>query len=392
MRLVLVTPSSSYRIGDFLTAAVAMGCEVLVVTDREAAVPGSSICVDLQDAEAAARKLVRVVGDVDGVVGTDGAGVAVAAELARLLGLSTNPSDATRAAGNKLLQRRAAAVAGVPQPGFALFARDDDPEWSTFPAVVKPLDRAASQGVIRADSAGELRDAATTVREIVGASAPLLVEAFVPGTEVVVEGLLAGGRLRVVAVFDKPDTPDGPTFPETLLVTPARLSPSTLATVVDVADRAVGAIGLTEGPVHVECIVGRGGQVWFLELAARTIGGLCSRSLHHQNGPSLEELVIAHALGRSVPITHPAGTSSGVLMLPAPITGTVAAVRGVEAARRVAGVTEVTMSVAAGQRVVALPAGDRYLGFVFAEAETPDETERALRTAWAAIEIDITAS
>ncbi len=294
MRLLLVTHARSYRIGDFLDAARAVGCEVVVATDMPSAIPGSSVCVAFDDPVVAARRLLDLVGDIDGVVGTDGAAVVVAAETARALGLSTNPSDSVLAAGNKYLQRRAAEAAGVSQPAFALIDNVNPFTWSTFPAVVKPLDRSASQGVLRVDSIVELHDAVRTVREIVGPGSPLLVEAFVPGIEVAVEGLVRSGRLDVLAVFDKPNTPQGPTFPETLLVSPARLEPVALDRVLAVAADAVASIGLMEGPVHIECKVD-GPNVWFLELAARTIGGLCSRALVH-GGVSLEELVIRHGL------------------------------------------------------------------------------------------------
>jgi biotin carboxylase len=362
----------------------------MVATDAVPAIPGSYISVSFDDRVAAAERLAELVGGVDGVVGTDGAAVAVAAETARLLGFPTNSADALMVAGNKHRQRLAAEAAGVPQPAFALIDGRDQPRWSTFPAVVKPLDRSASQGVLRVDSPVELEDALHTVGDIVGHGSPLLVEDFVPGLEVAVEGLIRVGRLEVLAVFDKPDSPQGRTFPETLLVSPARLETHAFDRVVGIVERAVAAIGLVEGPVHAECKV-EGNHVWFLELAARTIGGLCGRALA-PGGVSLEELVIRHALGLSLPAPTPDARATGVLMIPVNETGRLEAVRGVDSARAVAGVTDVVICVGAGQDVVALPAGDRYLGFVFARGATADEVEAALRRAWATIAIGITVS
>ncbi len=389
MRLLLVTPSRSYRVGDFLAAARAVGCEVTVAIDALAAIPDSFVYVSFDDPFAAAARLAAVVGGVDGVVGIDGAAVAVAAETARLLGLSANSADAVAAAGNKYRQRRAGEAAGVPQPAFALIDGPHLPSWSTFPAIVKPLDRSASQGVVRVDSPVQMTHALGAVRAIVGQGSPLLVEAFVPGVEVSVEGLVRDGRLEVLAVFDKPDNPQGPTFPETLLVCPARLGSEALDRVVEVAQRAITATGLVEGPVHVECKVD-GDEVWFLEVAARTIGGLCGRALN-RGGVSLEEVVIRHALRQAVPTPTPEATATGVLMLPVHRSGRVIAVRGVEWARAVKGVTDVVMTVGVGEDVDALPAGDRYLGFVFARAASADEVEAVLRAAWASVEVDITA-
>jgi len=156
VRLLLVAPSNSYRVGAFLEAARSMGCEVVVATDRASAIPGSSLCVPFDDPAVAADGLVERCGVPDAVVGTDGDAVLVAAEVARRLGLPGNPSAAVSAADDKLWQRRLAASAGVPQPRFAIV--QDDLDWTSFPAVVKPARRSASQGVIRADNAAELVD------------------------------------------------------------------------------------------------------------------------------------------------------------------------------------------------------------------------------------------
>jgi biotin carboxylase len=387
--LLLVSPSGSYRVPAFLDAARALGCEVTVATDAPSAIPGASLHVPFHNPEAGAERLVPAVGPVDGVVGTDGDAVAVAAAFGRRVGLTSNPSEAVAAAADKAAQRTAARAAGVPQPEFAVVAGDDADTWSTFPAVVKPLDRSASQGVLRVDGAPELAGAFGKVRGIVGERASLLVEQFLPGVEVIVEGLLRAGRMDVLALFDKPDTPEGPTFPETLLVSPARRKDAVTARVVDVARRAVAAVGLIEGPVHVECKVDRD-EVWFLELAARTIGGLCARALDG-GGVALEELVVRNALGLPLPSWRRTG-ATGVLMLPVERSGRLVAVRGVESARAVEGVTGVVISIGPGQEVTALPDGDRYLGFVFARAATPDAVESALRQAWAALEVDITVS
>lgn len=389
VRLVIVVPSGSYRAGDFLAAARSLGCEVVVASDEASAIPGATIDVPFGDPEAAATILAERAGPVDGVVGTDGEAVAVAAALALRLDRPSNPASALAAAGDKHRQRVAVAAAGVPQPTFRLLSGDDRGDWETFPAVVKPLDRSASQGVLRVDGAGGLAETFTRIRRIVGAAAPLIVEELVPGVEVAVEGLVRGGSLEVIAVFDKPDTPRGPTFPETLLVSPARLDARVQGRVVQVATHAVAAVGLVEGPVHVECKVS-GDDVWFLELAARTIGGLCGRALTH-GGVTLEELVIRHALGLPLPPRDGVG-ATGVLMVPVPSAGRLVAIRGVEEARAVEGVTDVVVSIGAGEDVVPLPEGDRYLGFVFARASSADEVELALRRAWACLDVEITAS
>lgn len=384
-----MAPAGSYRVREFLLAAEALGCDVVVASDAPSAIPGSVLAVRFGDPESAAAILLRDAGGIDAVVGTDGGAVAVAGAVARRLGRPANPPAALAASANKYLQRVNAAAAAIAQPAFQLVDAVDDAEgWSAFPAVVKPLDRSGSQGVVRADDAAGLADAIAHVGHIVGARSPLLVEEMVHGVEVAVEGLMRGGRLEVLAVFEKPETPQGPTFPETILVAPARLATATLHRVVDTARRAATAVGLVEGPVHVECMVD-GDRVWFLELAARTIGGFCGRALE-QGGVSLEELVIRHAIGMDLP-ERTAVHATGVLMLPVPDAGRVTAVRGVEMAGTVDGVTSVVMSVGIGEEVLPLPVGNRYAGFVFARGDYTDEVEAALRAAWSVIEVEVSA-
>jgi biotin carboxylase len=256
------------------------------------------------------------------------------------------------------------------------------------PCVVKASSLSASQGILRADDPAAAMTAARRVREVLATAGrsgpePLLVEEYVPGPELSIDGLLTAGALTVTAVFDKPWTPEGPTFEETLLITPSRLAEPVLGAAVDTAGQAARALGLTHGPVHAELRIDeRGGQARpvMLELAARCIGGLCSRALRFPGGTSLEELVLAHALGRPVPGQN-GGRPSGVLMLPVPRPGVLRAVDGRAEAATIPGITRLSITIPVGQRVRPLPDGDRYLGFIFAEGDTQDRVERALAAA-----------
>jgi biotin carboxylase len=279
----------------------------------------------------------------------------------------------------------------VPQPEFAVVTADATDVGALehlLPAVAKPVDRTASQAVVRADTRAQLHEAVARVRRICGGQAPVLVERFVPGAEVAVDGLLVDGALHVLATFDKPDAPSGPVFPETLLISPARLPPDERDQVIDVVTRAAAAIGLTEGPIHAECRIG-GGRVAFLELAARSIGGLCSRSVRVA-GLRLEDLVLRHALRLPLPVPpeHATG-AAGVLMLPVPRAGRLVSVRGAERARSIDGIVDVVVTVGPDEEVVPLPDGDRYVGFVFARAPDPDTCELTLRRAWDALDVEV---
>jgi biotin carboxylase len=327
----------------------------------------------------------------------------VAARAAAELGLVHNPVEAVVATRDKARMRAALAAAGVPHPRFAVANDPGDVPVAVatvgLPCVVKPVGLAASRGVIRADDVDGAVDAAGRIRAMT--PGPLLVEEYVPGAEVAVEGLVRSGELEVLAVFDKPDPLVGPYFEETIYVTPSRLDPGRVARVRSLTADAVEALGLREGPVHAELRLGEdaaapgdaddaaGDGIRVLEVAARTIGGLCARTLRFGAGIALEELVLRHALGLPTGDLAREAGASGVMMLPIPRPGVLVAVRGQDEARAVPGVVGLEITINPGRPVRPLPEGDRYLGFVFARGETPARVEAALRRAHAALDIVI---
>ena len=399
-RLLLLLPTASYRATDFLTAARALGAEVLVASDRRLVSMGDSqLTLDLSRPEAAAEAIAALAEErpLDAVVAVDDQGVRVAALAAERLGLSGNPVEAAAATRDKAAMRRALAAAGVPQPEHRTVGPSDDPAALAadvgLPCVVKPLSLSASRGVIRADDPEAAAAAAARVRAILAEAGedpqgPLLVERYVPGAEVAVEGLLRAGSLEPLAVFDKPDPLEGPYFEETIFTTPSRLPVEVVAAVTRTTADACAALGLREGPVHAELRIDDE-RVWMLELAARSVGGLCSRSLRFGVGVSLEELILRHALGLPLDDLGREAAASGVMMLPIPKAGVLKEVRGQAEARAVPGVTGLEISIARGKAVRALPEADRYLGFLFARGETPEQVERTLRTAHGQLEIVI---
>jgi biotin carboxylase len=392
-RVLLLLPTSTYRAPDFVRAAARLGVELVVGSEEPQALAAGmgdrAVVIPLGEAEAAADVIVALDdrAAVDAVVAVDDRGVLAAAAAGERMGFPHNPPDAVAATRDKASMRQALAAGEVPQPAFAVLD-DDNPPDVGFPCVVKPVGRSGSQGVIRADDPDAARAAIARVRAI--ADGPVLVEQYVPGVEVAVEGILRAGVLEVLAVFDKPDPLVGPYFEETIYVTPSRLDEATLARVHDVTGRACAAIGLVEGPVHGEVRID-GERVWVIEIAARSIGGLCARALRFGAGIALEELILRHALGMPLDGLAREPAASGVMMIPIPGPGVLRAVDGQDAARAVPGITGLEITVPRGRRVVPLPEGDRYLGFLFARGETPDDVEASLRAAHDALEIRIDA-
>jgi biotin carboxylase len=341
----------------------------------------------------------------DAIIATDEPTADIAARAAARLGLRGNSVGAATTARNKRLMRAALARAGVASPTSTVFDVQDSPEvvanglTNRWPVVVKPLLCSGSRGVMRADSPAELVIAWQRLRALLQTPAlravedpdgqRILVEDFVPGAEVALEGVLRDGQLTTLALFDKPDPLDGPFFEETIYVTPSRHAPELQRAIEATTAQAAVAIGLTNGPIHAELRLSPAGPV-VIEVAARSIGGLCARTLRFGLGAtSLEEIVMRAALGRDLGALDRRG-AAGVMMVPIPAAGVFAEVRGVFDARQVPLIEDVTISARPGEVLVPLPEGASYLGFIFARGETPAAVEDALRHAHRHLEFDVT--
>ena len=431
IRMLLLLPGETYRAADFVRAAARLegelAIDLVVGSDAEGALsglrPGRFLALDFSDPVRAARQIAAFADsapglDLDRVVAVDDGGTLVAAHAAARLGLPGNPVGAVDATRDKSLLRERLEAAGVPSPPWWRLREDDDPavlaRQIRFPCVVKPLSLSGSRGVIRADDPDAFALAVARVRRLLGRpeiarecgpSTDLLVEGYIPGREIAIEGLLepdasGAARLRVLAIFDKPDPLEGPFFEETIYVTPSRLAASEQRLAVDVAERAARALGLGRGPLHAELRLNERGA-WPVDLAARSIGGLCARSLRfaprrageEDAGISLEELLLRDAVGGAAATARYAreGAAAGVMMIPIPGPGILRSVSGVAEAESVPGITGLSLDAARGRRLVPLPEGGEYLGFLFARAGTPEAVEEALRRAHAALRFEVEA-
>ncbi len=399
-RLLLLVPTSTYRAEAFIRAAQKLPVDLSIASEA----PNSLAHlhpVDLptfdfsRPADAAARAYALARSHpIHAVVAVDDQATLAAAVIAEALGLPHNPADAVRASINKFFARERMRAARIEQPRYTLVPLGN-PAASVrdivYPAVVKPLSMAASRGVMRVDSPVQLEDAFHRVRALVEANGAradeiarsnLLVEGYVPGWEVAVEGIVAKGRAHIFAVFDKPDPLEGPYFPETMYITPSRLPWAAVERVVRLTAAVVRAVGLTHGPFHVE-IRGDDTRAVPIEVHARSIGGLCSRVVRFEDGRNLEDIILADALGLlgDVPAIEP--RAAGVWMMQSPRRGRFEAMNGVAAACDVPGVEEVIVAARPGQYLEPLPEGFLYTGFIFARGDSPQGVEHSLRTAFA---------
>lgn len=396
-RVLLLLPVAGYRNEDFLDAARRLDAEVIGVADycprlapRWGLPPLLAVPFD-RPRVAAEIVLKHLPARPDAVLAADDHGVELAALLRERLGLPGNPPAAVARLRDKLGFRQLLQETGLNCPPFAHLPDTVDPAgWQPpwgFPVVVKARRLSASRAVVRADDSASFQAAVRLARQIQrradreAAQLGLVVEAFIPGREYALEGLLDEGRLRVLALFDKPDPLDGPYFEETIYVTPSRLPEATQRAIARAVEQACRAAGVVTGPVHAEMRVNPAG-VWLLEIAPRSIGGLCGRVLRHALGMSLEELILRHTLGEKLP-QPAAGEGAGVMMIPIPRRGIYQGVDHFAEAAAVPGITDIQISVEAGTLLKPVPEGAAYLGFIFARCDTPEAAEAALRQAHA---------
>ena len=409
-RLLILASKLGYQTRSFAEAAKALSVDVVFGSDRchqlEDPWSDGAIALRFDQPEESARRIVQqsLVRPVDGLIALGDRATTTAAYAARALGIAYNSPGAVENCRSKLSQRETLRDAGLPVPGFFSFRLDKKLDRILprvqFPCVVKPLRLAASQGVIRANNPEEFQAAVARIAALLKSPEiqvtreeeldRLLVERYIPGTEVAVEGLLTRGHLRILGVFDKPDPLEGPYFEETIYVMPSRLPDEMYDRVLDCAAATVQALGLTHGPVHAEFRLNEQGP-WVLEAAPRPIGGLCSRALRF--GPQrilLEEILVRHALGMPGSDLQREDGASGVLMIPVPKSGVLERVDGEEQARATPGIEDVQITARLHDFIAAWPEGSSYLGFIFARGKSPDEAEAALRLAHSSLKFEIT--
>jgi len=409
-RLLLLLPSTTYRASAFLDAARRIGIALTVGSDHTStlgrAAPEGLLALDFGDPEHTVAQVRAFAArtPIAAVFGVDDDTALLAAHVAGALDLRHSGVEACRAARDKHRQRVVLGRAGVPVPPFALHRFDEDLDAVAravaYPCVVKPTRLSMSRGVMRANDGVEFVQAVRRLEAILRepdaaracgeAAAVFLVEAFVPGREVALEGLMQGEALSVLTIFDKPDPLDGPFFEETIYATPSGLSGAEQAAVAACVERAALALGLWTGPVHAEVRLNAHG-VWLVELAARPIGGRCSAVLRF--GPrgetGLEEVLLRHALDLPIATLEREPGAAAVLMVPVPRAGTLVGVSGVDEARQVPWIDDVVITAHPGQELRPLPEGNRYLGFVFARAASVAEAVGALRAAHTKLSVEL---
>ncbi len=398
--VLLLLTSRTYRAQSFISAADRLGVKVIRAINMEKQLAdywNYPLGLQFGVPEVAARMICdfAVENPIGAILAVDDSGTVVASIAANSLGIPHISINAAEASRNKFAMRQLMAKADVRSPAAQLIQIDLEQGEDylerlaakvAYPCVLKPLSLNGSQGVIRANTRQEFVGAATRLNHILSINysgsekLEFLVEQYIPGFEVALEGLATDGRLKILALFDKPDPLEGPFFEETIYVTPSRLPQEIQAEITKVAEQVVMAIGLREGPIHAELRINDEG-VWIIEVAGRSIGGLCSKTLRFGVNASLEEIILRNCFGMEIPDTQQANQASGVMMIPIPEAGLFKKVEGCEKAASIPLIEGVEITAKVNNYLTPLPEGESYLGFIFARGDDPAQVEAALRTA-----------
>jgi hypothetical protein len=399
-RILLLSNTTGYQANAFKAAAEGMGVSIALATDRchvlEDPWGDGAIPVRFEEPQESAEKIADFARryPFNGIVAIGDAPTMTAAFAAESLGLPYHPPHAVDACRNKWIARERFKAAGLAVPRYGRFPTDYDAAMAAsevpFPCVLKPLGLSASRGVIRADDKQEFIAAFDRIEKLLETAAIRIsrldstqwiqVESYIPGQEFALEGLVTNGELKPLALFDKPDPLEGPFFEETIYVTPSRFPEHDQQAILHCAQDAITALGLQHGPIHAEFRFNEEGP-WVLEVAARPIGGLCAKALRFGESVPLEELIVRHALGENIVGIKREDSASGVMMIPIPAAGVYEGVENVEAAEKVEGIESIEITAKLQQKLIPLPEGASYLGFIFARGSSPEFVELALRQA-----------
>jgi len=397
-RVLFLMPTKTYRASAFLAAAEKLNIDAVVGSEQKQALevftPDRTLTLDFSDPEKATQTIVEFAktDPLNAIIPVDEDTAVIGSLAAKALGLPHNSSESVIAAREKQRMRAILNKADLPSPDYTVFSTHEEPKKLAqkikYPCVLKPLFLSSSRGVIRANDPAEFVPSFKRIKKILAdpaiikldpkLSQRIMIETFIPGDEVAVEGIFTEGKLKILAIFDKPDPLNGPYFEETIYVTPSRHPQEIQQQLKNTIVQASQTMGIKHGAVHAELRINQDG-VWLIEIAARSIGGLCSKTLRFDGDITLEELILRHAIGEKIERLNREKQAAGVMMIPISKLGILKGILGLEQAESVKGIEEIKITIPISQKVVPLPEGNKYLGFIFARSERPEEVEETLK-------------
>lgn len=312
------------------------------------------------------------------------------AAVAKAYGLVGIDKQTAIRATDKGVMRAALQAHGVPVPAF--FRVRNDAEFRTAQnrlngkMIVKPADSSGSRGVHLVTDPTDAQAAYADAKSF-SRCGDVIVEEYMQGPEVSVETLAMNGDVRVIQITDKLTT-GAPRFVETGHTQPSRLAAATREAIERVAIAANHAIGIENGPSHTEIIVTKDGPK-VVEIGAR-LGGDCitTHLVPLSTGVDMVEACIRIALGETPDLARKAQRGAAIRYFDQH-AGTVRFIEGLERARSMPGVRQVSVVHGVGERVTEITDSGSRMGFVIAEGETADDAEKNCEAALHAIRVGI---
>ena len=369
-KLLLVIPENSYKSNDFVLTAEKLGIDFLIITDSDQVTSqfGDTVIVQNFDENISDETLIKLQ-KITHVLPVDHSGLKYAGYLVDLLGAKGNKLFAIEHSMNKFESRNTFnSISNIKAKNMIAKSLKDIELFTKKhgTSVLKPNFGSASKSVLKINNFNQSKDYIINLMNDCE-DQEMIIEQYIEGTEYALEGNLINSNLNKITIFDKPIEYKEPYFEESIYITPSELSEELQNQIVELIGNACKKIGLENGPVHVEFKI-LDENIFIIEINPRMIGGLCSKCLSFGLFKvSLEEITLHAFLYDELKPIELLSNYVGVLMLPTPKTGKFVSINQDEL-EKIDNVSTVEITVSQNSDLLEPPFGDKYLGFVFSQA------------------------
>ncbi len=369
-KLLLVIPENSYKSNDFVLTAEKLGIDFLIITDSDQVTSqfGDTVIIQNFDENISDETLIKLQ-KITHVLPVDHSGLKYAGYLVDLLGAKGNKLFAIEHSMNKFESRNTFnSISNIKAKNMIAKSLKDIELFTKKhgTSVLKPNFGSASKSVLKINNFNQSKDYIINLMNDCE-DQEMIIEQYIEGTEYALEGNLINSNLNKITIFDKPIEYKEPYFEESIYITPSELSEELQNQIVELIGNACKKIGLENGPVHVEFKI-LDEKIFIIEINPRMIGGLCSKCLSFGLFKvSLEEITLHAFLYDELKPIELLSNYVGVLMLPTPKTGKFVSINQDEL-EKIDNVSTVEITVSQNSDLLEPPFGDKYLGFVFSQA------------------------
>lgn len=313
--------------------------------------------------------------------------VAYAAVKLGLVGISYDTAIKATDKGEMI---KAFEAANVEHPWYYILSSLDDLETIgnniTFPCISKPVDNAGSRGVMLIHSRDELNQA-VKYSSLNGRNGGVIIEEYLQGSEVSVEAMAVNGTVNILQVTDKLTT-GAPHFVEMGHSQPSQLGKENVEAIKELAVRAVKAVGISNGPAHVEIMLTAKGPK-MIELGAR-MGGDCitTHLVPLSTGIDMIKATIDICLGNIPDIEQKFNKGSAIRYFNISC-GKILNISGVDNATKLNGVYQISLYKQIGDEIKTIDSSTDRVGFVISQGDNVKEAVNICERALCEIDIEV---